>query len=648
MSLFKQLVIMLTLFLSIILASVMLLNFKTASEFVQNQLYSDAKNTAHSLGLSLSKVADPQDQSTMETMINAIFDSGYYEHISLTDIDGKLLYERKTDVVVSDVPKWFIDTVKIESAGASSDIMMGWSRFGTLQVSGHRGHAYQQLYSTLIDLVMTFLSIGLVVFVFLYLLLSLSLKSLKRIRDQAQAIIENQFIFEEKIPFTTEFRSVTVAMNTMVGKVKDIFEREDATLKSYQDLLYKDTETKLYNRRYLIATLPDFLATTSGMYVMFSFEALDRFKREMGYEHYRVLMEAFSQTLTRLFASISPGVIVRLNEGDFFIVLPNVQPDDVRPELERIMKEMQIQICALDDGLECYLNLGCALGRYDENDTAKSLLSRADHVVTNAKMSRRFGVEECQQGNNDLILGREEWRNELILSMETSRLLLASQSVVQRQGDTNNVIHEEVFLRLRDVNGTIHSAGYFIPVATSLGIVDTLDRYMIDKVLEKLSNNSSITSVALNLSGDFIKKYDNVEWLKNKLEGFYRHHKAVLWFEVSNTIALQELEAVHSICTMIKQFGYKFGIDHFVLPHSGASYLQIIRPDYVKSNSAYLEDMLGARTSGDARESLKNVVKSLGILMIAIAIEEEEQIDHFRVHGLEHFQGSFVSPVTLL
>jgi len=81
MSLFKQLSIMLTLFLGIILASVMILNFKTATEFVQNQLYTDAKNTSHSLGLSLSKVADPEDTSTMDTMINAIFDSGYYEFI---------------------------------------------------------------------------------------------------------------------------------------------------------------------------------------------------------------------------------------------------------------------------------------------------------------------------------------------------------------------------------------------------------------------------------------------------------------------------------------------------------------------------------------------------------------------------------------
>lgn len=183
MSLFKQLVIMLTLFLGVILVSVMLLNFKSATEFVQNQLYTDAKNTAHSLGLSLSKVADPKDASSMETMINAIYDSGYYQRIRLVDIDGEEVYTRESDVRVSDVPQWFIEMVPIQNASATSDIMIGWSRFGTLEVSGHTGNAYRQLYSTFIDLVETFLMIGIVVFMALYLLLSLSLKSLKRIRD---------------------------------------------------------------------------------------------------------------------------------------------------------------------------------------------------------------------------------------------------------------------------------------------------------------------------------------------------------------------------------------------------------------------------------------------------------------------------------
>jgi len=92
MTLFKQMAMMLTLFLGIILVSVMVLNFKTATAFVQDQLYTNAKNTAHSLGLSLSKLADPEDIASMETMINAIYDSGYYERIALLDVEQKPIY----------------------------------------------------------------------------------------------------------------------------------------------------------------------------------------------------------------------------------------------------------------------------------------------------------------------------------------------------------------------------------------------------------------------------------------------------------------------------------------------------------------------------------------------------------------------------
>lgn len=646
MSLFKQLAIMLTLFLAIILTSVMVLNFKTASEFIQNQLYTDAKNTAHSLGLSLSKVADPNDTSTMDTMINAIFDSGYYERIVLKDLDGKILYERKTDLKVQDVPQWFIDEVVIHNANASTDIMIGWSRFGSLEVSGHTGNAYRQLYLTFIDLLKTFVGIGAVVFGVLYLLLSVSLQSLRRIGAQAQAIIDNQFIFEDKIPFTTEFRSVTVAMNAMVAKVKDIFDRENETLRRYHELLYIDSETKLHNRRYLVATLPDCLALSSGTYVMFSFDDIDRLKREHGYEQYIKVITYFAKIFNQTFEKHPMTLIARLNESDFFAVIPNVETDEIHDRLSIVMDEMQLMVKNSDGGVSSDVTLGCAIGKYGDYDNAKSLFSRADHVVTQAKMAGNFTVQLCLDGG--LVLGREEWRYELMHSLEESRILLASQPVIQRHDGQEIILHEEIFLRYKDKEGTVHNAGFFIPVATSLGIVDMLDRYMIEKVLERLSNGSIKESVALNLSADFVKKYDNLQWLKGQLEIFHRAYKTVLWFEVSNIIALNDLEAVRTMGMMVKGFGYHFGIDHFVLPASGASYLQIIRPDYVKSNSAYLKDILGDRQSGEARESLMNVVTSLGISMIAIAIEDSEQIARCSQHGIERLQGSAIAPVTLL
>ena len=652
MSLFKQLVLMLGLFLGVILVAVMMLNFKTATEFVQNQLYTDAKNTAHSLGLSLSKVADPSDTSTMETMINAIYDSGYYQQIRLVDIDGKEVYNRESDMRVSDVPQWFIKMVPIHNASAKSDIMMGWNRFGTLEVSGHTGNAYRQLYLTLIDLIKTFLIIGAVVFLFLYLLLSLSLQSLKRIREQAKAIIDNEFIIEKKIPFTTEFRSVTVAMNAMVAKVKDIFERENETLRRYHELLYKDAETGLYNRRYLTAKLPDYLQSdallSSGIYVMVSLDEIDRLKRECGYEQYHRLIIGLAKELNTQMAPFPHTLIARLNESDFFIAIPAIEMGLVIHQIENLMMHMRKIMTDINTEIPEYLTIGCGVGSYSENDTLKSLFSRADHAVIQAKIQGNFSIDINHENDETLVLGREEWREELLKSLDESRMLLAFQSAVEQRGEELSVLHEEIFLRLLDREGTIHSAGYFIPVATSLGLIDTLDRYMVEKVLSHIKEQNPITPLALNLSGDFVKKYANIQWLRSQLEIFHRQSDLLLWFEVSNNTALHELEAVSALSAMIKMYGYRFGIDHFTIPEAGAYYLQAIRPDYIKANSAYLQDMIFDKETGKSRESFNNVIRSLGISIIAINIEESKEVESLKALGIERFQGSYIAPVALL
>jgi diguanylate cyclase (GGDEF)-like protein len=648
MSLFKQMVIMFSLFLGIILALVMVLNFKTANEFVQNQLYNDAKNTAHSLGLSLSKVADPSDISTMETMINAIYDSGYYEEISLSDIDGKVLYARKSDLSITDVPVWFTTLVTIQPASVNSDIMIGWSRFGTLKVSGHTGNAYRQLYNTLQKIIQTFLLVGLCVFIALYFLLKLSLKSLVRIRNQAKAIIDNQFIFEEKIPFTTEFRSVTVAMNAMVGKVKDIFDRENETLQRYQELLYKDAQTKLYNRRYAISKLPDYLQAdsllSSGSFVLFSIDEPENLKKACGYQTYNNLVVKLSSCISDRFSSNSNGLLARLNEGDFLVMSPQEAHADTTRVAQEILTQLKEEMS--DETKEVEMNINAGVGDYSSSDTLKSLFSRADNCLIQAKSLGGYSVSTISSGDTSMILGREEWKKELLLSIEESRLLLAFQSVVLH-GDTDIVLHEEVFLRFLDREGTIHSAGYFIPIATTLGLMDMLDRAMISQVLSYIKEEKIATPMALNISLDFIGKPINIEWLKGELK-LFSGTTTPLWFEISNAVVVSHMDSVKQFVEVIRNFGHHFGIDHFVLPDDGAHYLRTIRPDYVKANASYLSDMMIDKNSGSVRESLNNLVKSLGITIIAMMVESSEEYEELQTLGIKRFQGTFIAPVAML
>jgi EAL domain-containing protein (putative c-di-GMP-specific phosphodiesterase class I) len=179
-------------------------------------------------------------------------------------------------------------------------------------------------------------------------------------------------------------------------------------------------------------------------------------------------------------------------------------------------------------------------------------------------------------------------------------------------------------------------------------MTDDLDRYMIKKVFEHIEKYNPVIPLALNLSCDFVKKHSNIQWLKEQLELFRRRNNYVLWFEVSNIIALSELGAVASLSSIVKMFGCRFGIDHFTIPDTGAVYLQVIRPDYVKSNAAYLKDMMVDHDTGNNKESFNNLTRSLGISIIAINIEEERELGNLKILGIEQFQGSLVAPVEML
>ena len=225
---------MLSIFLVVILTTVLTLNFQSANASVQDRLYEDAKNTASSLSLSLGSANG--DISMMSTMINANFDSGNYLVISLLDVDDVLLYERTAESTFSDVPAWFLNNVSIEAPVASANVSAGWSQVGILNVQSDVAYAYKQLYTILINLLVSFGLITISGLVILYIILAAILKPLKEVQKQAEAVGRNEFILQTDIPNTKEFKDVVLGMNNMVSKVKAMFDKGNEELKRQKSL----------------------------------------------------------------------------------------------------------------------------------------------------------------------------------------------------------------------------------------------------------------------------------------------------------------------------------------------------------------------------------------------------------------------------
>jgi hypothetical protein len=79
------------------------------------------------------------DDAFMISMVDSIFDRGYYKTISVIEVNGDTLIERSNPVTNKGVPSWFIDYIDLQLPPAEAMVMSGWKQAATVVVTTHPG-----------------------------------------------------------------------------------------------------------------------------------------------------------------------------------------------------------------------------------------------------------------------------------------------------------------------------------------------------------------------------------------------------------------------------------------------------------------------------------------------------------------------------
>ncbi len=641
MTLFKQIAIIFSMFIILIIGSVMYLNFNSANQFIQNQLYTTSEDTATSLGLSISMniPKDTKDLSTIETMINAIFDRGYYESIVLKDMNGNVLVKNKNLLKVKSVPNWFINSVDLQIPTAQTQISAGWIPYGVLSVKLHSGHAYMQLWNIFTEILETFAILVSIVLLMLYFVLKFILKSLQGVEQQAMAITNNDFIIQEKIPFTTEFKNVVIGMNKMVAKVKDIFEHEALIVQKYNDLLYNDQDTGMGNRKFFSLRLSSLLdqqdAKSSGTIIIFVLNNFGETKKIVGYKTLSSYINRLAELFYETTSSIEERVVTRLKDSEFSMILPEADYEKTKKIVYDFLEKTE---AALPDELRKISNFYISGGAtyFNERDKQKDILARADFALSTAKMKSETNVHFHEIKNDESLmqLGKEEWHKLITTAIKEDGIKLALQAVKDISG---KIYHQEAYLRMSDTTGTIYPARVFMPMLNSLRLTDEVDKKVISIAL-KLADKG--TTIAINIATSFIKNSENMYWLENifKKSSALNLHVS---FESSNYAIIHNIENYINFSKLIHKYNYQFGIDNFNITDISLNYLQDLKPAYIKANKSFYIDMHN-QGKNNSYESFNILTKSLDIKIIATAVENKNESDYLKEIPINLMQGAFI------
>ena len=635
MTLFKQVALIVSLVFLLIVVSTTVGDYKRSSSFVEGQLQSTAQDMATTLGMAISNSTTEVDLVAYETLFNAVFDSGYYTSIELVSSDGAIIHRKDRELEIKDVPDWFIRLVPLQPATGVTEVMQGWVPLGTLRLTMHPGYVYSSLYKNLEATLLwslVLISFGLVV---LWLLLHHLLKPLNQVKQQADAVHNNQFIKQPFIPHTVELRSVVEAMNRMVEKVHVIFDDQEKTLARYQKLLYEDELTGLGNRQYFMGQLVQALSDESsfhGNLAVIKILNLDYIHDHYGYEKSDAVLIAMGGILKTNSGSNTIEQYARLSDDEFSLLVPTNL--DVIAYFEKIFECFKSHADIVD--IKDDVSLVAGISSVQIGDDVGATLAEVDFALMQALTSGPYSIKEKISTNIALPQGKIQWRSWLERSIADEKLFLVGQKVLNDKGQA---IHQEIFVRLKNYNGQTVPAGIFMPTAIALDLGKDIDRTVF-RLVKQLGRKAGDVPIALNLTASVFSHADTLVEFNMLLE-YFQKSSSMLCVEASHAILEQYPEMCAEVAESIRYAGHKFGIDNLNFGLTMRT-LQSVRPDYVKVNANTLYDMTRDEVH-TAYQALHTLTSAMDIRLVAVGVDSQVVHDHLRELGVDAMQGNLLS-----
>jgi diguanylate cyclase (GGDEF)-like protein len=650
MTLYRQLVIFTVSLFLILFVGTWFAKFESTRSFLTDQLESHAQDTSSSLGLAISQY--PDDMVSVETIINAIFDRGYYETIRFIDPNGKILLERNLKVVIKGVPSWFINLVPLKAPEANAYVTAGWRQAGTIYVKSHAGYAYNSLWQDIKHTTLLFVICGILILIAGSFGLRMLLRPLVRVEQQAEALCRKEYEIQTKIPRTRELRRVVQVMNRMTEKVKEMFSEQVIQAEGLRERAYNDTLTGVGNRRYFESQVNAYLdnkdTDIKGILLLIRIHGLEALNEQRGFQVADELLKRVASSLQDFAVKLTGSVLARLSGSDFVLFLPDYPSSEADRLSGEVAGKLSGFAAAGITATENVSNVGaCA---FDRSVTLSQLLAEADLALAAATQAgaNTWHINTIIESADKAPFGQQQWKEALEKVLRDRRIVLYSQPVV-KAADRNIVLHSEIFSRIILEKGEMLNASVFIPIAERLKLISSLDRLIIEEVVKLDRDRFGTDIIAVNLSPSSLQDESFIQWIENILMNLPEKAPRII-FEFAEFGAVQNENLVKSFATAIRSFGHKLGLDHYGQSCGNLKYLQSLRPDYVKIDRAYTGEL--KNEDSDSRffiSSICSVAHSIDVVVIAEGVETENQMQVLQELNIDAVQGYIIDrskPVT--
>ena len=637
MTLFKQLLIAICLFMIVAFSGGFMVSLESSRNQYVNQLRAHAQDAATALALSLKPSVD--DPTMMELVVSSIFDSGYYARIRIVNpATGKVIVERNATPAAT-APDWFVKLIALEPAGATAIVSRGWRPAARVEVISHPMFAIGKLWQGALGNMGWLLLCGIISFVLGAWLLKRQLRPLDYMVEQSQAIGRREFLSVQDLPATPELRRVVQAMNQMVDKLKALFQEQAERTEKLRMESYEDSLTGLANRRYFDMRLNEHVIqgedARAGYLLLMRVNDLNGLNERLGGQKADALLVAVSDVLVRQCFNHADArhLISRIRGGEFAVLAPGL----VEEEALQLAHELETALNSLRStaASDVIPTVFIGLAPYSPGDSAQTLLGLADQALSQAE-TQSEQIWYCIEHSavDSLEDDHHAWYELLDQALAERRFQLFFQPVMDAS-DVSRVLHFKVLSRVIDEDSQTLPAGRFLPWIERFGWSARHDLVMLETVFEQLPRHDQ--KLALNLSAATFAEADA---LNEAMELLKRHaHLAPRLILEIGEEQVPDQQTLEDLTRQLKSLGYSLALQHFGGRFSMIGNLSSLGLAYLKIEGSYIRSIDHERHKRLFIEAIQRAAHSIDLPLIAERVETEGEFLVLRKMGIQGVQG---------
>ncbi|KYG25314.1 diguanylate cyclase [Bradyrhizobium sp. AT1] len=404
-----------------------------------------------------------------------------------------------------------------------------------------------------------------------------------------------------------------------------------------------DPLTGELNRSHLIAALAEAIEETTrfrstAAFMLVGIDHLARVNDAFGFDVAdAVILDIAKRIRSRLRGG---DVLGRFSGNKFGLILKNCTVDDMNVAAERFLAGIRDEVVPTKSGP---VSVTASIGAVSVPRYARSTIEAVNraHETLDAAKRRRAGsfaawrpdaTRDAQRRVNIRVT------DEIVTALNERRIKLAYEPVVSA-ASRERAFHE-CLVRMDQGGGQVLLAPDIVPVAERLGLIRLVDHRVLELVVAELAAAPDIC-LSLNISPDTTMDPD---WWAG-IESLMLAHPGVaerLIVEITETVAIQDIDDVRGFVTRLKNFGSRIAIDDFGAGYTSFRNLRKLGVDIVKIDGAFVQNITHSADDRAFVQTLIDLARRLDIKTVAEWVQDEDAASMLRDWGCDYIQGRLI------